>query len=147
MPEGQASVSWLKRRITENEDLSRLRVLDRQLVVGDVVARADGDNGQVCRGGFTGFGALGFCRALGLEPGVLWGFSGRGAGAPPAVPASWGVRRSCLALPAQQCAPEPGKPPGLDLRALGGRSIQRWNSARYVSKWHSCHLLPPRVGY
>ena len=47
VPEGQASVSWLKRRITENEDLSRLRVLDRQLVAGDVVAAADGSDGQV----------------------------------------------------------------------------------------------------
>ena len=43
-------MSWLKRRITENEDLARLRVLDRQLVVGDVVARSDGDNGQVQAG-------------------------------------------------------------------------------------------------
>ena len=47
MPEGHASVSWLKRRVTENEELTRLRVLDRQLVEGDVVARAAGDGGQV----------------------------------------------------------------------------------------------------
>lgn len=53
VPEGHASVSWLKRRITENEDLTRLRVLDRQLVAGDVVTQADGDSAQVCSGGFT----------------------------------------------------------------------------------------------
>ena len=44
---GQASVSWLRRAETAKEDLARLRVLDRQLVLGDVVARVEGDSGQV----------------------------------------------------------------------------------------------------
>ncbi len=49
LPAGQASVSWLRRGETANEDVARLRVLDRQLMLGDVVARADGggDSGQV----------------------------------------------------------------------------------------------------
>ena len=47
LPAGQASVSWLRRGETANEDVARLRVLDRQLILGDVVARADGDSGQV----------------------------------------------------------------------------------------------------
>ena len=41
-------MSWLRRGETANEDVARLRVLDRQLMLGDVVARADGsDSGQV----------------------------------------------------------------------------------------------------
>lgn len=47
MPDGHASVAWLKRGITANEELARLRVLDRQLVRGDVVARVEGGNDQV----------------------------------------------------------------------------------------------------
>lgn len=47
MPDGHASVSWLKRGITANEELTRLRVLDRQLMRGDVVARAEGGKDQV----------------------------------------------------------------------------------------------------
>ena len=49
LPAGQASVSWLRRAVTANEDMARLRVLDRQVVMGDVVARAEGDAGQVRR--------------------------------------------------------------------------------------------------
>jgi hypothetical protein len=47
LPAGQASVSWLRRAVTANEEIARLRVLDRQLVLGDVVGRVEGDAGQV----------------------------------------------------------------------------------------------------
>ena len=46
LPAGMASVSWLRDAATVNEEVARLRVLDRQLVLGDVVARAEGDTGQ-----------------------------------------------------------------------------------------------------
>ena len=45
--EGHASVSWLKRGTTAEEELTRLRVLDRQLVLGDVVTRVEGLSAQV----------------------------------------------------------------------------------------------------
>lgn len=42
-----ASVSWLSRGEVDNAEVRRLRVSDRNLVAGDIVARADAPLGQV----------------------------------------------------------------------------------------------------